>query len=176
MYGACFANGYRFYTQEYGGGLSTENSGVIVKGSCYAKDLINYYIIFKEILELEYSSANKVILFLCDWYDPKAGVIHDFKHNIVDIIPTKYLRRFEPFVLASQADQVCYVPQVSRKRKKYDYFSVMKINTCAYIAVANEAPNNKFKDLYQLDYEPLQSIIVNNAFDQVFIIPSNLVL
>ena len=96
---------------------------------------MDYYDILKKILELEYSSAKKVILFLCDWYDPKEGVAHDFKHDIVDVILTKYLRRFESFVLASQADQVCYVPQVSKKRKKDNYFSVMKIKARAYVSM-----------------------------------------
>ena len=56
----------------------------MVKGSCYGEDHIDYYGILKEILELEYFDAKKVILFLCDWYDPKEGVTHDFKHDIKD--------------------------------------------------------------------------------------------
>ena len=175
-YGACFANGYRFHTQEYGGGLTTQNSGVMVNRSCYGENHIDYYGILKEIIELEYSGANKVILFLCDWYDPKEGVTHDFRHDIVDVIPTKYLRRFEPFVLTSQADQVCYVPQVSRKRKKDEVFTVMKIKARAYIAMAGEATINEFEELYQPDYEPPQPIVVDHALDQVSIIPPNSVL
>ena len=113
--------------------MTIQNSEVLVKGSCYEEDHIDYYDILKKILELEYSSAKKVILFLYDWYDLKEGVTHDFKHDFVDVILTKYLRRFERIVLASQADEVCYVPQVSRKRKKDYYFRLMKIKACAYV-------------------------------------------
>ena len=63
-YGPCFANGYRFHKQEYSRGLTTQNSRVVIKGSCYGEDYIDYYGILKKIIELEYSGAKKVILFL----------------------------------------------------------------------------------------------------------------
>lgn len=84
----------------------------MVRGSCYGENHLSYYGILKEILELEYNvpGNNKVVLFSCDWYDPNGRVIVDARHEIVDVMPGKYIRRFEPFVLASQVDQVCYVP------------------------------------------------------------------
>lgn len=134
-YDGFYANGCRFHTLDSTIGLTTYNSGVMVKGSCYGEDNLNYYGVLREVLEIEYpmQRPNKIFLFKCDWYDPERGVVIDPFTGIVDVIPGKYIRRFEPFVLASQVDQICYVPSVGKKRKRDERLTVLQKMTRAYV-------------------------------------------
>ena len=170
-YDSCYVNGYRFKTQKSGIGLTTQNCGVMVCGSCYEEDNIDYYGVLKEVLELEYSDGCKLVLFLCDWYDPVQGVIHDKRHGTVDVIAGKYIRRYEPFILASQAHQVCYVPHVTSKRKNDEYYTVLKINVRSYVDETKES-NEDLNELYQVENEQPPSVIQDDDLDELSIIPS----
>lgn len=166
-YRGCFSNGYRFHGITVGEGLSTNNCGVVVRGSCYGEDQLDYYGILKEVLEVEYfiSGPNKLILFSCDWFDPRGGIVVDTRHDIVDVIPGKYIRRFEPFVLASQVDQVCYVPCVGRKRKKDERLTVVKINPRPYIDNNDNASENEQTEAYEPQYRQSQPVESNFETD-----------
>ena len=57
-YKGCIANGYRFHSKESNNdGLSTQDWGVMVKGSCYGEGNMDYYGILKEVLKVEYYST-----------------------------------------------------------------------------------------------------------------------
>jgi hypothetical protein len=76
-----------------------------------------YYGIIKEIVELNYQRKGNVVLFKCDWVDNR---VHDkwVKTNKFGVTSVNVKHLFntgekisdEPFILASQAVQVFYVP------------------------------------------------------------------
>ena len=103
-YKRCKVNGYLFK-------LGRSSSGVLVKGSCYGDSGSNYYGSLKDILKLTYSGRNQVILFKCHWYDHIKGVKKD-KNGVVLINLNSKLTGDDVYILASQATQVYYTPNV----------------------------------------------------------------
>lgn len=109
-----FTRGFAFQTREHGSNKSTTNYGKCVKG--YASDLTedpDYYGILDEIIQLEYPELIrlKVILFRCSWFDTTIG--KEMRKNIIrvtDVNTAQKYKKYEPFILTSQADQVCFVP------------------------------------------------------------------
>ncbi|XP_021728483.1 uncharacterized protein LOC110695577 [Chenopodium quinoa] len=102
-------NGYHFHTYSHGKNKSTMNYGICVK-SVQGSD---YYGILQEIIELTYVGARKrytTVLFKCEWFDVGPGIrIHD-KYNLVEVNHSKRYPKYDPFVLAYQAEQVYYAP------------------------------------------------------------------
>lgn len=75
---------------------------------------VNFYGVLTDIIELHYSKAYKFVLFKCDWADHSRGLIErdDFGFTLVNfnhLLYTKHQITDEPFILASQANQVFYV-------------------------------------------------------------------
>lgn len=120
------SNGYRFCTIEKERFSKSQNSGVVVKASTTsyssAKDkrpvtsYISYYGRLTDVIELAYSEHLKYILFKCDWVDVMAqgkGIKTDeFGFTLVNFSRLLYTGEQvmdDPFVLASQAEQVFYV-------------------------------------------------------------------
>ncbi|GJR38972.1 hypothetical protein Tco_1214656, partial [Tanacetum coccineum] len=67
-YSGCMVNGYRFHTKIREIDRKTQDSGIVVKGE-YGEDIIDYYGILQEVLEVEYLGENKrVLVFKCDWF------------------------------------------------------------------------------------------------------------
>ncbi|KAK1413407.1 hypothetical protein QVD17_35180 [Tagetes erecta] len=122
-------NGYKFHTQTAYHGRVTENSGVCVKGASYDEHESDYYGLLDEILELEYHSslgACIVVLFKCTWFHPVDGVRVDSKTNMVDVNTKVIGCTKDPFVLASQAQQVYYTPYPSKDKGLKDWWAVIK--------------------------------------------------
>lgn len=123
-----FVNGYKFRTQIHGRNRTTHNSGVCVKGSCYSKYDVDYYGLLDEVLEIEYHGLGLgrcvVPIFKCTWFDIVNGVRVHPKHNLVDVKYRSRLRSDDLFILASQSEQVYYVPYSSKELK--DWWSVVK--------------------------------------------------
>ncbi|XP_013594978.1 PREDICTED: uncharacterized protein LOC106303189 [Brassica oleracea var. oleracea] len=97
------------------GPMGTVSSGL--------SDEPDFYGIIRDIIELHYHGPVelKVVVFFCDWYDSTSGRgIRRNKSGIIDVNVTKRYGKYDPFILASQADQVCYVPypRVTRKREQ----------------------------------------------------------
>jgi hypothetical protein len=149
-YNGIIVNGYRFHTKENGQNKATMNSGVCVRGSIYGENDLDYYGILEEILELSYLGIqNKVFLLRCHWFDPINGVKVDVRYGLVDVKPKSKLQTNEPFVLASQAQQVYYTmyPQ-SNGRGSGDWWEACKVRRKLFVA---ESFNNEHADLNQLD-------------------------
>ncbi|XP_019229911.1 PREDICTED: uncharacterized protein LOC109210891 [Nicotiana attenuata] len=103
-------NGFRFHTKKLEGNRVKQNSGVLVRGIMNGQN-INYYGTLTEIVELQYLEGKRIVLFKCDWLDVDhigKGVKID-KHGFVSVNTKRKLATNEPFVLASQAEQVFYV-------------------------------------------------------------------
>ncbi|XVE92524.1 hypothetical protein REPUB_Repub01dG0104600 [Reevesia pubescens] len=108
--------GVRFHTKEIEERRKTQNSGVVIttKTSCLDDD-VTYYGVLKDIIELNYFERFRVVLFKCDWIDPGQGkgIKKDpFGFTLVNLskmVHTGVKSNDEPFVLASQVQQVFYV-------------------------------------------------------------------
>ncbi|KAJ8761260.1 hypothetical protein K2173_001316 [Erythroxylum novogranatense] len=121
-----FVNGYKYHTESHGHSMASMNSGVSIQG-----ELMDYYGKIIEILEVEYPELpiKRCVIFKCEWYDPTPNVgtkVHS-RYNVVEINVRRRLRQFEPFILAMQATQVCYVPFPSLRRDKQDWLAVCKV-------------------------------------------------
>ncbi|KAK9281588.1 hypothetical protein L1049_004491 [Liquidambar formosana] len=110
QYTGCIINGLRFHTKDHEAYRKTQNSGVVVKGDDETGNK-DYYGVLIEIIQLDYLGDNNIFLFKCDWRDVSyegRGIQTD-KHNYTSVNVTKTWNTNEPFVLASQAEQVFYV-------------------------------------------------------------------
>ncbi|VFQ65998.1 unnamed protein product [Cuscuta campestris] len=114
---------------------------VMVKGDVHSggKD---FYGVLNEVVELEYDSKHKVVLFKCEWYDVFAenlGIKADtFGINSVNI--SRYLKTNEPYVLASQVQQVYYVNDHAHRNWRV----VLKTNPHSFYDVPEEDEEDTF--------------------------------
>lgn len=119
-YDTYFVNGYKFMTKNRDT-KNCQNSGV----SIVVRDMhisrkqettytdTPYYGILKSIWILDYH-YKQIPVFLCDWAENKKGVItDDFGYTLVDM--KKMGLTNDPFILASQAQQVFYVSDQAKK-------------------------------------------------------------
>ncbi|XP_058182880.1 uncharacterized protein LOC131300883 [Rhododendron vialii] len=122
-YSGYLINGVKYHTQSRELRRKTQNSGIMVKANtcsyASAKDMnpvegeVTYYGYVMDIVELYYSYDRRYVLFKCNWIDNNKGLKHDdfgftlvnFKH----LLYTKNQEQDEPFVLASQAQQIFYI-------------------------------------------------------------------
>ncbi|XP_071740608.1 uncharacterized protein [Rutidosis leptorrhynchoides] len=111
-YKGFIVNGYRFHIKDVERKRKTQNSGVILEAmtKSFSSTRVNnpvtgdvtYYGVIKEIIELQYSVENKIVLFRCDWISNGSRKKVDENGftllNFVGVKPDK-----EPYILASQA-------------------------------------------------------------------------
>ncbi|CAA7027376.1 unnamed protein product [Microthlaspi erraticum] len=129
-----FCRGYIFHTYDHGKDKKNANYGVCVKGtsSSGSGGEPGFYGVLREILELHYSGPPdlKLVVFKCDWYDSTIGRgVRINKSGIIDINEKWRYGKYDPFVFASQADQVCYVPypRMTQPRKDQHWTACIRI-------------------------------------------------
>ena len=122
-YGTYIVNGFRFHTKDRSLPRKTQNSGVLVRGDDENTEK-EYYGVLEDILELSYVGNRKVYLFRCHWWDVarlgRGYKIDNYGFTSVNIHGS--LNTNEPYVLASQAEQVFYVENIVEK----DWLFVVK--------------------------------------------------
>ncbi|KAK4713414.1 hypothetical protein R3W88_019321 [Solanum pinnatisectum] len=126
-YPVCFVNGYKCHTIHRGSVRSTTNSGVCISDP----NAGDYYGRLHKIIQLEYRRAplKQAILFKSEWFDPtmNAGVKEHNQYKLVDVNHHRRFKKYEPFILAMQATQACYMSYPSTKRDKDDWLAILKI-------------------------------------------------
>ncbi|KAH0669665.1 hypothetical protein KY285_023833 [Solanum tuberosum] len=113
----------RFQTKELV--RKTQNSGVLVRGDDSDSNK-EYYGVLEDIYELRYVGNRKVHLFKCHWWDVARlgrGYRID-KYSFTSVNTYCSLNTNEPFVLASQSEQVFYLKDILDK----DWLVVVKTN------------------------------------------------
>jgi len=169
-----FTRGYTFHTYEYGSRRATMNYGVCVKGET------DFYGILQEIIEVEFPGLVKLkcVLFKCDWFDPTVnrGVRYS-KFGVVDINATRRYNKFEPYILASQADQVCFIPYPRIRQSGISWLAAIKVTPRGRVltdAVNEvEVPEQATNDILLVDphnqgYEELPDDATDEANEDEF--------
>ncbi|XP_057540776.1 uncharacterized protein LOC130818631 [Amaranthus tricolor] len=153
-YNVCYTNGYRFHTVRHASNNSADNSGVCVKAGDNSRDEEDFYGQLLEIVEVEYPGIpiKRVTLFKCHWYDPtttgnsRGTNIHK-RYKLVDIHQGRSYRLYDPFVLASQACQVYYLPYPSTRQNLKDWRAVYKVKQNKFDKeVEQESKNAAFQE------------------------------
>ncbi|GLT41667.1 hypothetical protein SLA2020_157120 [Shorea laevis] len=160
LYNGYWVNGFRFHTISYGKNKKTMNSGVCVRGTTLNDDELEYYGQLKEVIELHYFDApvpQSVILFNCDWYDLNKGIVIHPSSRIVDVNPRFKLQTNEPFILASQAQQVFYASYPSRNPRRRGWYAACKIRARAIIDTSSL--RDCVNDYYQDDDPPMPQLV-----------------
>ncbi|OMO87017.1 hypothetical protein CCACVL1_09317, partial [Corchorus capsularis] len=170
FYNGYFVNGYKFHTFNYGQNRETMNYGVCVKGSCYNDYDCDFYGILVEILELEYvRNGNKVVLFKCHWFDMSDRGVRVHPHyGLVEVKHASTLSSNEPFVLAQQAQQVCYTSYPSKRRERRDWWAVCKIKARSRFHIPSNEEDKQFEKVdgfYQDDESTSFNVLPNLELD-----------
>jgi hypothetical protein len=117
-------NNFTFYTKEHDQESTMQNSGVTLEAQSlhissakdrnplYAK--LAYFGVIEHIWELDYSSF-RVPVFGCKWVENNNGVKID-DHGFIKVDFNRVGYRNEPFILASQAEQVFYVTDPANEK------------------------------------------------------------
>ena len=106
------------------------NSGVCIKGTCYGDNELDYYGLLEDVIELDYynpsNKETRVVLFKCHWFDPveNRGWRRHKQYDLVEIHNNRRFTTYEPFILASQAQQV-YFAEYACKTKERQYWRVV---------------------------------------------------
>ena len=137
-YNKYYVNGFLFVTKDYEENKMTQNSGVMTEGMttfrASAKDRNTvdenqpYYGVLRRIIQLEYRSGYKPVLFKCDWVKvTHHGVSFDVDANLrlvnLSSLYSSDKVGDEPFILAEHAMQVFY----SRDLKNPDWHVVLEV-------------------------------------------------
>ncbi|KAM0924073.1 hypothetical protein ACQ4PT_005076 [Festuca glaucescens] len=137
-YNSYTAKGFHFHTHSSDEGRPIQNSGVALAAES-AGVIKMYYGIIREIVELDYQHKGNMVLFRCDWVDNRVEdkwvKTDQFGVTIVNLnhlFSSGDKLSDEPFILASQATQVYYVPEANDKgwcavvqnKKPHDTYSM----------------------------------------------------
>ncbi|XP_074325778.1 uncharacterized protein LOC141663841 isoform X2 [Apium graveolens] len=169
-YQSCIVNGVRFRCKAYDDALRTQCSGVCTEGDHDSDDIV-YYGTLTEILQLSYQFNRKVFLFRCKWYNsnPKGRSIY-VDNNMTSVNTSTDWYPTEPFILATQAQQVFYLRDIKRGS---DWRFVQKVNhrnlydIPELCEVSNYQPSN---DVFQEEesiqlppFKPIEDLIESSS-------------
>ena len=73
---------------------------------------IGYYGVLNDVMELKYIGGIQILFFKCDWWDgmnPSGRGVKQDPYGFTSVNITGTSNTNEPFILASQAQQVFYV-------------------------------------------------------------------
>nr|GMD82314.1 uncharacterized protein LOC109190933 [Ipomoea batatas] len=130
-YNGYVVNGFKFQTDEQCVRKSTNNFGVSIKGTSLSHDESFFFGTLKEVVEIEYPNIplKRVVLFNCEWFDPtpNIGTKLDFDSGLVEVYCRRRYRKYDPFIIAQNACQVCYIPYPRCIREKLNWWIVLNV-------------------------------------------------
>lgn len=168
-YKGCFINGFRFHSKKVERIRKIQNSGVVLqtKTSSFAsardRNPINgnvtYYGVLRDIIQLDCYEHGSAMIFKCDWIDYRGrerGMKTDeYGFTLVNL---DRCVSDDPFILASQIEQVLYVPDptdrgcyVVRKAKSRDLFDMQSQNDGDDVSSNSNIEAPLTADLAELD-------------------------
>ncbi|CAI0424199.1 unnamed protein product [Linum tenue] len=163
-------NGFRFHTQKHETRKAKQNSGILLKGLMGSK-VVDYYGVLTEIIELQYLGGNRVVMFKCEWWDVEnidRGVKVD-KYGFVSVNTSRKLVTNEPFVLASQVEQVFYAQDGSnpnwivvlkgQSQSSFDHFSEDSVDEQSY------EQEEAFQQEKSATNYPIHNLVQGNELD-----------
>ncbi|KAL0661197.1 hypothetical protein Bca4012_098034 [Brassica carinata] len=128
--------GYAFTTQKRRRSSTTYDAGV-----CSASGDDVYYGHIHEILEIKYLGmvGLRCTIFYCDWHDntPDRGVRTD-AFGVTSVNSRRKLQYYDPFILASQADQVCYIKYPRVRNRDDPWVTVTRLNPSGRVQGSSE--------------------------------------
>jgi len=130
-------NGYTFCTSSWDDKTCTQNCGVVVDGEDVGTF---FYGSVEEIWELEYTGF-KVAVFKCKWISSDGVSVDDQGFTTVDFHKLGY--KTDPFILASQADQIFYISDPKKKGRAVVRKGKRQFNEDAHIS---NSPKCSFED------------------------------
>ncbi|XP_010534721.1 PREDICTED: uncharacterized protein LOC104810224 [Tarenaya hassleriana] len=170
-----FTRGYTFHTYAHDSDRKTSNYGICVKGAncCDVADEPDFYGILQDIMVLEYHGyiGLKMVIFNCDWFDPTIG--RGMRRNGsggFDINLSKY-SKYDPFILSSQADQVCYISYPTSKRRRDHWRAVIKIQPRGVVREEEGSTDIPFQERridddigqqFRITYSQNEQLVVSN--------------
>ncbi|KAK4713393.1 hypothetical protein R3W88_019300 [Solanum pinnatisectum] len=150
-------DGVRYLTKSRDVKRKTQNSGIMLKTitQSYAstKDKnpilaeVSFYGILTDIIELYYSKNLKFVLFKCKWVNHNKGLIEkdDYGFTLANFNHLLYKRHQlsdEPFIFASQAQQVFYVDYPMEK----EWRMVVKLKPRGFYDLGDDTPTIEHKE------------------------------
>ncbi|GKC55894.1 Myc-type, basic helix-loop-helix domain-containing protein [Tanacetum coccineum] len=112
-YTSCIVNGVKFVVRSRDERLITQNSGVSTPGENGSM----FYGLLEEIVELNYLTHQKVVLFRCKWFktnNTRSTSLCVTKNNITSISTRDEWWKENQYILATQSRQVFYLEDPSR--------------------------------------------------------------
>ncbi|KAH0669860.1 hypothetical protein KY289_024353 [Solanum tuberosum] len=159
-YSIFMVNGFRFQKKELV--RKIQNSGVLVRGDDSDSNK-EYYGVLEDIFELRYVGNRKVHLFKCHWWDVAClgrGYKID-KYGFTSVNTHCALNTNEPFVLASQSEQVFYLKDmvdkdclVVVKKNPRDLFNMPEVEEAVMNEEAYQQEEVECNILFPNDHEP----------------------
>lgn len=174
-------NGYRFHTKSRDSKCTTQNSGVfltaLTTSFASSKDEnplvgdVNYYGAIEEILEVDYWGEFNVVLFKCCWYKEENDLFGLSRVNF-----NRLCHKSDPYVLASQVQQVFYVQDPTEKMM-YNVIKRLPRDWCdieSEYAYEKDSQEPEFHSGASMEYEVGESSWCRNDIPatQVHIQPS----
>ncbi|XP_059289232.1 uncharacterized protein LOC132042717 [Lycium ferocissimum] len=150
-------NGVRYLTKSRDARRKTQNSGIMVKATTQsyasARDKnpilaeVSFYGVLTDIIELYYTKKLKFVLFSCKWVNNNKGLIEkdDYGFPLVNfnhLLYTRHQLSNEPFIFASQAQQVFYVDHPMGK----EWQIVVKLKPRGFYDLGENTPAIEHKE------------------------------
>ncbi|XP_074328065.1 uncharacterized protein LOC141665977 [Apium graveolens] len=133
-------NGFRFHTKQRDSRCTTQNNGVFltalttsfatVKDKNPVVGEVGYYGTIEDIIEVDYWGALDVVIFRCCWYQKEKDC-----HGLTRVNFNKLYEKYDPFILATQVQQVFYVEDPTEKNV---HFVIKKLLKDQYSEVEDE--------------------------------------
>ncbi|KAL6528042.1 hypothetical protein OROHE_014992 [Orobanche hederae] len=99
----------------------------------------------------------RTVLFNVEWFDPtpRGTKLHP-RYNLVDINHKRRFNGYEPFVLCTQAEQVCYCTYPSLKQDKVDWWAVFKVRPRSSVPLIESSILPSFQEETIEAHDPLE--------------------